>query len=236
LNHRKSKASPGEPQYRRGIDIVRKRGAERLGLVASWAWHDDPRHLLFTMARYKFVAKMLSGYNRVLEIGCADGFPTRIVAQAVRSLVAVDFDEALIANAREQHLDQWPIDLRVHDIMDAPVDDVFDACFALDVIEHVPRRREDRFLKNICHSLTDTGVLLIGTPSLESQKLASRQSREGHVNCKSGDDLKATLQKYFANVFIFSMNDEVVHTGHYTMAHYLMALCCGPRSRNRTTK
>ena len=38
--------------------------------------------------------------------------------------------------------------------------------------------------------------------------------------------LKSLLSKYFHNVFIFSMNDEVVHTGFYPMAHYLFALCC----------
>jgi hypothetical protein len=26
-------------------------------------------------------------------------------------------------------------------------------------------------------------------------------------------------------VFLFSMNDEVVHTGFYPMAHYLFAVC-----------
>ena len=40
-------------------------------------------------------------------------------------------------------------------------------------------------------------------------------------------DLKALMQRFFRNVFMFSMNDEVIHTGHHKMAHYLMALCCG---------
>ena len=31
-------------------------------------------------------------------------------------------------------------------------------------------------------------------------------------------------------LFSFSMNDEVVHTGFLPMAHYLIALCCEPRS------
>jgi hypothetical protein len=65
-------------------------------------------------------------------------------------------------------------------------------------------------------------------PSLESQTYASPQSKEGHVNCQSGDELKKNLQGYFENVFIFSMNDEVIHTGYYPMAHYLLALCCRP--------
>ena len=36
---------------------------------------------------------------------------------------------------------------------------------------------------------------------------------------------------HFHNVFIFSMNDEVVHTGFAPMPHYYFALCCGRRPR-----
>jgi hypothetical protein len=37
-------------------------------------------------------------------------------------------------------------------------------------------------------------------------------------------DLKATMSRNFHNVFMFSMNDEVVHTGYHKMAHYLFAV------------
>jgi len=59
---------------------------------------------------------------------------------------------------------------------------------------------------------------------------ASPLSKEGHVNCKSAPDLKRLMQRHFHDVFIFSMNDEVVHTGFYALAHYLFALCVGKRS------
>jgi len=85
-------------------------------------------------------------------------------------------------------------------------------------------------LSNLRGSLNDGGVLIIGTPSLESQQYASSQSKIGHVNCKSGAELKTLVQRYFDNVFLFSMNDEVVHTGFYPMAHYLIAVCCGPKT------
>jgi hypothetical protein len=71
--------------------------------------------------------------------------------------------------------------------------------------------------------------MVLGMPSLESQAYASPQSKAGHVNCKSGKDFKGLMQRYFDQVFLFSMNDEVVHTGFYPMAHYLIALCCGKR-------
>ena len=66
-------------------------------------------------------------------------------------------------------------------------------------------------------------------PSIESQKYASEGSKRGHVNCKTGNKLKELLSKHFCNVFVFSMNDEVVHTGFYPMAHYLIGLCCGKK-------
>ena len=80
---------------------------------------------------------------------------------------------------------------------------------------------------NIINSLSDGGVVILGMPSLESQKYASSASKDGHVNCKTGKDLKSLCEKYFHNVFLFSMNDEIVHTGFEKMAHYLLVLCCG---------
>lgn len=35
---------------------------------------------------------------------------------------------------------------------------------------------------------------------------------------------------HFHNVFMFSMNDEVVHTGYGKMSHYNIALCCGSKT------
>jgi hypothetical protein len=32
------------------------------------------------------------------------------------------------------------------------------------------------------------------------------------------------MEEYFHSVFMFSMNDEVVHTGYHKMAHYLFAV------------
>lgn len=219
----------GERQYRSRVNLIKEKGHEELGLATSWAWHDDPRHLLFTLARYKFVAKMLSGSKRVLEVGCGDGFPTRLVAQAVESVVGIDFDPEFIADANTRVSERWPAEFRTHDILEEPVTEIFDAAYALDVIEHVPLDLEDVFVSNIARSLDAHGVLIIGTPSLESQNFASPQSKEGHVNCKTADGLKFTLGRHFENVFVFGMNDEVLHTGFSKMAHYLMALCCSPK-------
>jgi cyclopropane fatty-acyl-phospholipid synthase-like methyltransferase len=171
---------------------------------------------------------MMAGRDRVLEVGCSDGFATRLVAQSVKSVLGVDFDAQFISDAIERKSERWPIEFRVHDVLASPVPGVFDGAYALDVIEHILPEHEDCFLQNIRSSLSASGILVIGTPSLASQQYASPQSKDGHVNCKTAEQLKSTLLRHFGQVFIFSMNDEVVHTGYTNMAHYYMALCCSP--------
>ncbi len=105
------------------------------------------------------------------------------------------------------------------------------SCFSCKKIDRkrdgVCAQKDD--LSAVLGRVKEADALIIGTPSIESQVYASRESRLGHINCKSHKTLKALMAAYFRNVFIFSMNDEVVHTGFHPMAHYLFALCCSKR-------
>lgn len=219
-----------EPQYELVFDVERKHGRTQLGLMINESWNQDPKRTLFTLSRYKFVAKLLSGKNRVLEVGCADAFGTRLVQQEVGHVTATDFDPVFIQDANARMNPHWPLECKVHNMLEGAVPGEFDAAYCLDVLEHIAPADEETFLLNLTKSLTPKGVLIVGMPSLESQAHASPQSKEGHVNCKTGKALKATMERHFDNVFVFSMNDEVVHTGFFPMAHYLLALCCGKRS------
>ena len=222
-----------EPQYRAHITLRDTKGLTPLGMRANAVWDDDPKRLGIVLARYKFVAKMLSGKKRVLEVGCGDAWASRVVKQEVETLVGIDKDRAFVEEAikgMEDIEDKWRIECLVQNMLDGPVAPPFDAAFALDVIEHVSKANEDCFIRNMIDSVLPPGVVILGLPSLESQAFASPGSKAGHVNCKSGLELKKLMQKYFHEVFIFSMNDEVVHTGFYQLAHYLFALCVGKRS------
>ena len=221
-----------EAQYSVVFDVVQRHGVSRLGLMTNESWNQDPKRTLFTLARYKFVAKMLTGIQRVLEVGCADAFGTRLVQQTVASVTAVDFDPIFIDDVKTRLDPAWPLECFVHDLLQGPVPGQFDAIYSLDVLEHIHPDNEALFISNMLDSLDANGVMIVGMPSLESQAYASPQSKAGHVNCKSGDDLRALFKQYFHHVFLFSMNDETVHTGFHPMAHYLIALCCGKISGN----
>ena len=221
--------STKEAQYQALLALKEAKGLATLGLMNNQVWHDDPRRLVFTLARYKFVAKMLSGKASALEVGCGDAFGSRIVRQEVSNLTVTDFDPIFIADIQARMDPTWMMQCAVHDILSGPFPGYFDGIYSLDVLEHIPMDKERRFIDNLLQSLKPTGALIVGMPSLESQSYATPQSKEGHVNCKSGKDLKQLFDCYFNNVFLFSMNDEVVHTGYHKMAHYLIALCCSKK-------
>lgn len=222
--------STREPQYNRAVELRDQFGATPLGAMMNQVWHDDPRRVGFVLARYKFVAKMLSGKQRALEVGCGDAFGTRVVLQEVPYVCAIDFDPFFVNDVQTRMCPKWKFDCKVHDMLTGPVAGNFDAAYSLDVIEHIPQSQEDAFVLNIARSLVGDGVLIIGTPSLPSQPWASPPSKAGHVNCKEQAALATLLRRYFKNVFSFGMNDEVLHTGFHAMSHYLLAVCTGNKT------
>ncbi|ASV06260.1 methyltransferase [Leptospira interrogans serovar Canicola] len=112
---------------------------------------------MFTASRYKFVAKVLSGYDNVVEVGCGDGFCSRIVKQEVQRLTITDFDPLFIERFIDIQSDKWPIIAKVHDILKDSIKEDFDALYSLYVMEHIAPELEDVYLTNIKNSLTANG-------------------------------------------------------------------------------
>ncbi len=218
-----------EPVNEVVLEEYRQHGLHQLGLMASHLWRSDPRHLLFLLSRYKFCAKMLSGRQRVLEAGCGDGTGLPIVLQTVGAVHAVDVDPIFLESAMVTNARQSGLSFEVVDLTESAPVGTFDAAYSLDVIEHIPAALERAFVLNVCRALSSDAVLILGTPNVHASANASKWSSEGHVNLKDEAGLRALLAPFFDNVFIFSMNDEVVHTGFFPMAHYLLALAVGKR-------
>jgi 2-polyprenyl-3-methyl-5-hydroxy-6-metoxy-1,4-benzoquinol methylase len=218
-----------ELQNQSQIEDYRRLGPATLGPWTSHIWRQDPRHMCFLLARYKFVAKMLAGKGNVLEIGCGDAVGTPIVLQTVGAVHGIDFEPLVLDDARERYQREGveKASFSLHDITSAPVPGAFEAAFSLDVIEHIPAHLEAAYLDNICASLAPQGICILGTPNVTADRYASPASKEGHINLKSAQTLHELMARRFHNVFDFSMNDEVVHTGFGPMAHYLLAVGVG---------
>lgn len=185
----------------------------KLGPIYSDSWLRDPKHLVFALARYKFVSKMLEGCRNVAEVGAGDGFGAQIVAQVVDHLDCYDLS---------------PLNdgIKKYDAMAGSLNFGYHAIYSIDVMEHV--KSGEVFFRNLAASLQDHGKLIVGIPSLEGQTYASEPSRRLHINCMTGEALRALALRFFRHVFMFGMNDEVVHTGFLPMSHYLWAVCAEP--------
>ena len=212
-----------------GIDGDIRAEAVSLGRYTSDDYINDPKHVAFVASRYKFVAKMLDGLGSVLEVGCGDGFGAPFVASSVSNLICTDINEPLLADIRKRHARLKNARFEYFDFRAKPYSPAVDAAYLVDVIEHIYAEEEANFLGNIVASLQDRGVLLIGTPNKTADQYASEWSRKAHVNLKTHKELRELGLKHFHNVFMFGMNDEVVHTGYGPMCHFLWALCVGPR-------
>src|SRR5437588_10249033 len=116
-----SSVSTVEAQYNDCLDVLKEKGLTQLGIMSNQVWHDDPRRLVFMLSRYKFVSKMLSGKNKVAEIGCGDAFGTRIVLQEVNELHTYDIDPIFITDIEKRNEKKWPIHSAVHDILSGPL-------------------------------------------------------------------------------------------------------------------
>jgi len=202
----------------------------QLGPWTSDSLLNDPKHMCFVLARYKFCAKMFEGKGVVLEVGAGDGFGLPLVAQAVGQLYALDWDRRLLdGNARRlAHLKN--VTYLYADLNDSAPDVSVDGAYSIDVIEHIDPTKEATFVENILQCLKPNGVLLTGTPNVTAAQYASSRSHAGHINLKSMETLRQLMERYFENVFMFGMNDEVVHTGYPAMCHYLWSLAVGVRS------
>jgi len=213
-----------EPQVRIQLNEYYEKKGVVLGPYTSHIWRDDPKHLLFLLARYKFCSKLLAGKNTVLEVGCGDSFGTGIVLQTVKKVHGIDIEPLIIKDNIERTEYGARCSYEVLDITLHSPGIRFDGAFALDVIEHIPNSSEDQFMANIANSLVSDAVCIIGTPNITASQYASSGSAASHINLKNADSLKQLMSPYFENVLIFSMNDEVVHTGFYPMAHYLLSV------------
>lgn len=195
-----------------------------LGPWTSYSLVNDPKHMAFVLSRYKFVSKMLNKKNKILEIGCGDGFGAPIIAQNAEYLLCIDWEERNIEGNKRRLNHLKNTEFKHIDITKNIPQENFDAAFSIDVIEHLLPEDEKLFMNNTLEALNEDGICIIGTPNETSSRYASHRSDHQHINLKDGKTMFSLLDEYFQNSFVFSMNDEVVHTGYHPMAHYLFGM------------
>ena len=193
----------------------------------SYNFRNDPKRLAFVLSRYKFAAKMGAQGRTVLELGCGEGIGATLLAEAAVSYTGIDLDDAAIITARK-NLTSEKYQFIYDDFMGKTLGS-FQTVVSLDVVEHIYPEHEAIYFETIAQNLSENGIAIVGTPNVTAAPYASEASNLGHVNLFSQARLKATLERYFHNVFPFGMNDETLHTGYAPMCHYVVCVACNKR-------
>lgn len=69
------------------------------------------------------------------------------------------------------------------------------------------------------------GLFICGTPSRYSQQYRAAHNLEQHLHEYEPNELRELCETHFDRVLMFSMNDELVHTGFDKLAWYTFAVC-----------
>ena len=229
MSNKNASSKFAKKRYVSVSDFLKKKDKITLGPNNSAIFLKDPKWFSFLFARYKFVSKMIINKRRVAEFGSAEGFAASIVAKEVNSLDLYDFHKNHYSVSKKFNKFQKNINVYNKDILSLNGKIKYDAIYSLDVLEHIDKKQENDFFEIIVKSLNFDGVSIIGTPSLEFQKYTSDENKKSHINCKTFEQLNSLCAKFFYNTFMFSMNDEYIHTGHKKMASYFICICSMPK-------
>lgn len=237
MSARKTKAAvdPGtynkdQRTYSKLIRELYERHPDGVTLSAEYAEFVDSNllHLLIRLARYKFVARMLKKTDRVLEVGCGSGLGATFLSQHCAHVTGIDVKVGEVEDARRLSR-RRNVEFRVADLFKAEDLGLYDAVVNLDVIEHMQPAQGRKFVQAMARRVKPTGMLALGSPSLYSWKYQSAFSQASHVHCYDQGELVALIDEFFGRTLPFSMNDEIVHTGHPKMAWYYFVLAFLPK-------
>jgi 2-polyprenyl-3-methyl-5-hydroxy-6-metoxy-1,4-benzoquinol methylase len=178
---------------------------------------------LIRLARYKFVSRMIKKTDNVLEIGSGSGLGSIFMGQYCKSVRGIEIKKTEVEEARRINK-RSNVVFHERDFFKMRDKKKYDVIVAMDVIEHLAYELGEKLVEKTSHHLTHNGFLIIGTPSIYSYEYQGPLSKASHVKCYDQQELIKMIETYYKRVIAFSMNDEVVHTGHPKMAWYYLIL------------
>ncbi|OGG09609.1 hypothetical protein A2154_03060 [Candidatus Gottesmanbacteria bacterium RBG_16_43_7] len=228
------KYNKNQKAFQSAIEKIYSRYPQGVTLSGEYAYFIDKDilKLLIRFARYKFVARILNETDRVLEVGCGSGIGSIFLSQHAKHVTGIDIKTTEIDDAKKVCL-RKNVSFKVVDLYDMPANQKFDVVCALDVIEHFSANEGKKMIAEMAKHVKKFGMLIIGSPSVYSYPYQSRLSRTSHIKCYDQHELVDLIGNFFSRTLAFSMNDEIVHTGHPKLAWYYFVIAMHPKIKDK---
>jgi cyclopropane fatty-acyl-phospholipid synthase-like methyltransferase len=192
----------------------------------------DPASTLIVLSRYKFASKMLSSKDTVLDLGCGTGYGAYFMSKYARKVIAIDLQISRLPEAAKAK----NLLFLQGDIRRPPpslANEKVTAVTAIDVIEHFEKEEGERILQRYARWLPPYGMMILGTPSRHSSAYRSQDAKDQHRYEYDPEELRNLCDRHFSRTLLFSMNDEIVHTGFPKLAWFFFVLCFNSNSSRR---
>lgn len=116
------------------------------------------------LGRYFFASDVIKGFEKVLDVACADGYGTRVLSESVSSVIGVDKNEKYLKIANKKY-NYKNIEFRRIDIDEDKITDKYDGIVCLETLEHL--KYPKKFLINLYEVLADSGKMVLSIPNSE---------------------------------------------------------------------
>lgn len=166
----------------------------------------DAALLMSHLCAYRRTGEEASG-QRVLEVGCGIGYGAYYLAHLAKQVVGIDLDQHNIRQARTV----FRRPNLAFDVMDATQltfpDASFDVVGSFQVIEHIPERLLEEFLRQIARVMTPDGRFVVSTLNLDHNRKGKSDYRKPdfHVKEFTAPELRELLGSVFPSVDLYGL-------------------------------
>lgn len=194
------------------------------GKMGDQKWMiENPLMTTIKFSRFKFASKLISQNDTLLDIGCGQGLSSIFFSDYCKFVYGVDLLSDFLNHDRKNIKF---IKKSIFNIHKKNFNRKINIITLIDFIEHF-KKSDGALILSKCSKLLEKkgGTLIVGTPSVYSSKYRSKRSKKQHIHEYDGMELKNLCSQYFNRTFLFSMNDELVHTGFYKLAWFNFVIC-----------
>jgi len=148
-------------------------------------------------ARYRVVLKRLNNSEKILDIGCGDGYLMNLMGSIGNIVVGIDSEFNGVKNASKKLFKYKNCFVVQANCYKLPFDNAsFDSVVLADVIEHL--QKPEYCISEIRRVLKVNGILILTTPKFRDEYTWDDQ----HVFEFKPEELQSILRTYFSNIKI----------------------------------
>lgn len=198
---------------------------------------------------HDIAAKLLAGRHDVGIYGFDEADAMSLAVYKVRRMAIYDSHPTTIGGQRHGGGPPLPR-IQFHDMLGSPLPRVHDSICSLRALGYVPSTEEDTYIEHLADSLAhSSNTLILGCPSNRGPEepmeggdpvagLVSNRpmDRQRYHYARTGAQLKALAERFFENVFVFSIIDGELQVGAVSSADYVLAVCCARRDRTEQSR